>query len=138
MKHRVRPLALLALIASGCGVPSLLDKIDAESEKSVDIVCSCSNVFPDRGMCEAMFFSPFSFFDRDCLEEALETDKESSKATLKCILDNAREYNKCLEDRLDCNDAQSFSGCEPNFTDDCPELPPAVEEQASACGATTD
>ncbi|MBZ5711670.1 hypothetical protein [Nannocystis pusilla] len=137
MKRRVRPLALLALIATGCGVPSLLDKIDAESEKSVDIVCSCSNVFPDRAMCEGMFNSFLSFFDRDCLENALEIDKDGSKTTLKCFLDRAREYNDCLEDRLDCNDAQSVSDCQQNF-DDCPELPPAVDEKASACAATTD
>jgi len=138
MKHRVRPLALLVLIASGCGVNSLLDKLDAEGEKSVDLACSCTNVFPDRAACEAMFGSFFTFFDRGCVEDALAEDKDGSKATLKCILDKSRDYNKCLEDNLDCNDYTSIEGCEQNFAGECPELPAAVNTALQACGGTTD
>lgn len=136
MKIRVRALAWLVVLASGCSVNSLLDRIDNESEKSVDLVCSCTNVFPDRAMCEQQFGSYLGLFDRDCLEDALAEDKDASKETLKCILDQAKAFNRCLEDKLQCDDPMSIQGCDSTFETECPDLPAAVQAKVSACGDT--
>lgn len=138
MSSLARPFALFVLLAAGCGINSRLNKIENEYDKTVDLVCECSNVFPDRTACEDMFSSPFSFFDRDCLEDALAEDKSGSKATLDCTLDQAKAYRSCIEDKLDCNDGTSIMGCESAFMTDCPRLPAAVEEKAAACATFND
>lgn len=133
MSSFARSFAVLALLASGCGVNSYLNKIENEGEKTADLVCDCTNVFPDRAACEDMFGSIFAFIDRDCLEDALAEDKDGSKESLKCTLDKAKEYNSCLKDKLDCNDPNSFQGCESVFESDCPQLPAAVQAKLGTC-----
>lgn len=135
MKSVARSLALLSLLTAGCGVHSLLNKLDNESEDTVDLVCSCTNVFPDKAMCEAQFSSFFDIYDRDCVEDALAEDKGASKESLQCILDQQKSYNKCLKDKLDCNDQTSFMGCESAFETDCPQLPAAVQTKLQTCGS---
>jgi hypothetical protein len=138
MTSLARSFAALALLASGCGVNSYLNRIENEGDKTVDIVCDCTNVFPDRAACEDMFGSYLSFFDRDCLEDALAEDKDASKESLKCTLDKAKEYNSCLEDKLNCSDPNSFQSCTSIFENECPELPVAVQTKLSACSTATD
>lgn len=133
MTRHARPLALFVALASGCTVDSLLNRLENESEKSIDLACSCTNVFPDRAACEAQFKSFSESFDRDCLEDALAEDKRASKETLKCTLDQAKAFNRCLEDRLDCNDGSSIEGCTAHFEAECPELPQAVEARLGDC-----
>lgn len=133
MKALARSLALLSLLSAGCGVNSLLNKIDDEVAEAVDLACSCSNVFPDKAMCEDMFGSPFDFFDRDCLEDALAENKSASKETLQCSLDQQKAYNKCLKGQLDCNDPNSFQGCESVYETPCPELPAEVQTKLQTC-----
>lgn len=131
-------IALFALLVSGCSINSLLNKSEDETEETVDLVCSCSNVFPDRAMCEAQFQSLFSFVDRDCLEDALAVDKDASKDTLDCVVDQQKEYNSCLKKSLDCNDPTSFEGCQPLLDfEKCPQLPEAVQTELNACGSGT-
>lgn len=125
-------VALLPLLPA-CGVHSLLNQIEDEYEATVDLACDCTNVFPDRAACEAMFVSPFSFVSRDCLEDALKEDKNASEETLKCSLDVIERYNGCLKDKLDCQDPNSFSTCNDIFMTECPELPEAVQTAVSAC-----
>lgn len=134
MKRRTRSLALLALLASGCSVNSLLNQSEDETEKTIDLACSCTNVFPDRAACEDQFRSFFDLVDRDCLEDALATDKKASKETLKCMVDNQKDYNDCLKDKLDCNDAMSWQSCQSIVERECPELPAAVQTELNACG----
>lgn len=136
MKTRAPLLALLALVAGGCSVDSLLNQSEAQTEKTIDIVCGCTNVFPDRAACEAQFGSFFDLFDRDCLEDALKEDKEASRETLKCMVSRQKEYNRCLEDRLECDDYTSIEGCQAILEEDCPELPESVQTAASACGTS--
>lgn len=133
-----RSFAALAVLAIGCGPNSYLNKIENEGDKTVDLVCECTNVFPDRAACEEMFGSVFSFIDRDCLEDALAEDKDGSKETLKCTLDKAKEYNSCLEDKLNCSDPLSFQSCNSIFMNPCPELPMVVQTKLSSCNNATD
>lgn len=134
MKPVARSLALLSLLTAGCGVHSLLNKLDNESQEAIDLACSCSNVFPDKAACEAQFSSFFDLIDRDCLEDALAENKSASKESLQCALDQQKAYNKCLKDKLDCNDQTSFMGCESAFETECPELPAEVQTKLQTCG----
>lgn len=133
MPPSARRLALLVSLVSGCSVNSLLNKLEDESEKSIDLACSCSNIFPDRAQCEASLSAYVLVFNTECAENALEEDKEAAKETLNCMLDGAKEYNRCLEDKLDCNDPNSIQSCNGNFTEGCPELPESVQTRLQAC-----
>jgi hypothetical protein len=135
MPSFARRLAVLVALASGCSVHSLLNKLEDEGEKSVDLICSCTEVHPDRAQCEASLSTYFDLFASDCAEDALAEDKEGSKKTLECIVDRAKEYNRCLEDKLECSDPDSIQACGGNFDDDCPELPEAVQVELQACFA---
>ncbi|MDC0722838.1 hypothetical protein [Nannocystis bainbridge] len=139
MKRRASTLALFVALAPGCSVNSLLNQMDAESEKSIDLICDCTNVFPDRAACEAQFGSFLSPFDRECLEDALAVDKKASKKSLECFVDQHREYNDCLEDMLVCDEADSWEGCQPLLRPDaCPRLPADVEAALKPCGTNDD
>lgn len=133
MPSSARRLALLVSLVSACSVNSLLNKLEDEGEKSIDLACSCTNIFPDRAQCEASFSTYFEVFDNECAQDALEEDKEAAKETLNCMLDGAKEYNRCLEDKLDCNDPTSVQSCNGNFTEGCPELPESVQIRLQAC-----
>lgn len=135
MKPVARSLALLSLLTAGCGVHSLLNKLDNESQEAIDLACSCSNIYPDKAACEAQFSSFFDLIDRDCLEDALAENKSASKESLQCALDQQKAYNKCLKDKLDCNDQTSFMGCESAFETECPQLPAEVQTKLQACGS---
>ncbi len=129
-------LGALTLAAPACSVHSLLNQLEDESAKTGEIVCECTNVFPDTAACEAMFESYFSQVDRDCMEDALAVDKAASKETLKCSLDVSKRYNDCIKDNLDCNDPNSFQPCQSILEDQdgCPELPEAVQTELNMCG----
>lgn len=135
MKPVARSLALLSLLTAGCGVHSLLNKLDNESQEAIDLACSCSNIYPDKAACEAQFSSFFDLIDRDCLEDALAENKSASKESLQCALDQQKAYNKCLKDKLDCNDQTSFMGCESAFETECPQLPAEVQTKLQTCGS---
>ncbi len=130
--RKFAPLTFLVGFAVGCGIHSMLNKLDDETQKSIDIACSCKNIFPDEAQCQAQFSSFFDVLDRDCVEDALAEDKGASKETLDCMLDRTREYNDCLKSKLDCNDPNSASLCTPNY-EGCPELPTAVQTALQGC-----
>ena len=139
MKRRAPTLALLVSLAAGCSVNSLLNQMENENEKSIDIACDCTNVFPDRAACEAQFSSFLTLFDRECLEDALALDKKASKTSLECIVDQMKEYNDCLEAMLDCNDPNSFQGCQDIISaNECPQLPAEVQTALKPCGTNDD
>ncbi|MFO7563857.1 MAG: hypothetical protein R6X02_14520 [Enhygromyxa sp.] len=129
-------LSSLALLSSGCSVSSLIDKSNKEAEKTADIICGeCGDLFPDFAECEDLFGRQL-LRDDDCTVEALEIDKDASRETLNCMIDAQKDYNKCLEDKLDCNDPLSWSSCEDivdQAIDDCPQLPQAVQEALAEC-----
>lgn len=133
MKARAPLVALFALFAGGCTVDSLLNQSERQSDKTVDLLCDCTNVFPDRAACEAQFQPLFSLLESDCVEDALKEDKKASRESLKCTVKAQKEYNKCLEDNLDCNDQTSIQTCQPLLVNDCPELPQPVQTAISAC-----
>ena len=129
-------LPLLALFAGGCTVSSLLNKIEAESDKVVDLVCDCGLETIDGMSCEDTFsVSLFGDADRDCVEDALNTDKAASKEYLECSLDVMKEYTSCIEDNLECDDSSSYQGCAEIFMKfgECPQVPDAVNMEASKC-----
>lgn len=139
MKRRAPSLALFVSLTAGCSVNSLLNQMEAESDKSIDLACDCTNVFPDRAACEAQFGSFLSPFDRECLEDALALDKKASKKSLECIVDQHREYNDCLEEMLDCNDGNSWQGCQDIISaNECPQLPAEVQTALQPCGKNDD
>ncbi|WAS89707.1 hypothetical protein [Nannocystis punicea] len=139
MKRRASSLALLVVLAAGCSVNSMLNQMENENDKTIDLVCDCTNVFPDRAACEAQFASFLSPFDRDCLEDALAADKKASKESLECIVDQQKEYNDCLADMLDCNDPNSYQGCQDIIqTNECPQFPAEVQTELKACGKNDD
>lgn len=132
MTRRRVALALTAftLTASSCSVNSRLNQIDDEYAEIVDLVCSCPMAIAD---CESYFQSPFSFANRGCLEDALATDKAASKETLDCMLDVIKDYRKCVEDNLQCDDPNSSQACAVDVSA-CPQLPEAVQIEINACG----
>lgn len=132
MTRRRVALALTAftLTASSCTVNSRLNQIDDEYAEIVDLVCSCPMTIAD---CESYFQSPFSFVDRSCLEDALATDKAAAKETLDCMLDVIKDYRKCVEDNLQCDDPNSSQACAVDVSA-CPQLPEAVQTEINACG----
>jgi uncharacterized protein YjaG (DUF416 family) len=135
----VRPWLLPALLLlPACSINSRLNKLEDAAAEAVDLACSCTNVFPDRDACEAMFGSFLSAFDRDCLEDALKADKDGSKASLDCLIEVQEDYNDCLRANLDCNDSQSIAGCEDVYQRECPDLPEAVQVEVAMCGAGND
>ncbi|HVI00051.1 MAG TPA: hypothetical protein VM869_15145 [Enhygromyxa sp.] len=126
----------IAVLGSGCSISSLLEKSNEEAEKTVDIICGeCGDLFPDFAECEDLFGGQF-LDDDDCTVEALELDKDASRETLNCIIDAQKDYNACLEDKLDCGDPNSWTPCQDIIDDaveSCPELPNQVQEALAAC-----
>jgi hypothetical protein len=129
-------LPALALFAGGCSVSSLLNKIEDESDKVVDLICECGIENINGMTCEETFtVSLFGGADRDCVEDALNVDKESSRENLECSLDVMKEYRKCIEDNLVCDDPASYSGCASIFEDfnACPQVSDEVNNAVGEC-----
>jgi hypothetical protein len=126
----------IALLGSGCSISSLVDKSNKEAEKTADIICGeCGDLFPDFLECEDQFGRAL-IRDDSCTIEALEVDKNASRETLNCLIDAQQDYNKCLKDRLDCTDPNSWEPCQDiinDAIDDCPELPKAVIDELARC-----
>lgn len=134
MKTSAPMLAVLAMFtASGCSIGSLLNQAQDEADKTLDIICACSDVFGGEAQCKATFAPYLSLFDRECFEDALKKDKKGSREALKCNLKQQRAYNDCLEDNLVCDDYTSYEGCEVHFEAECPEFSAEVEAAAVPC-----
>ena len=129
-------LSSLALLAGGCSISSLLNKIEKESEESVDLICACDLPTVDGQSCEETFsVSLFGDADRGCIEDALAVDEDASKEALECSLDVMKEYNQCLKDNLDCDDQMSFQVCNEVFNSfaDCPQNSAEVQAEINKC-----
>ncbi|MEZ4380594.1 MAG: hypothetical protein R3A79_04570 [Nannocystaceae bacterium] len=129
-------LPLLPLVF-GCSISSQLNQIEREADESVDIICACDPPEVNGQTCEEAYGGdPFANLDRDCVEDALALDKESSKESLDCQLDVMERYNDCLRDKLDCDMFDSISQCSAVFNDfgSCPPYADDVQAAFQSCG----
>jgi len=129
-------LPALALFAGGCSVSSLLNQIEDESDKVVDLICGCGIEMINGMTCEENFsVSLFGDADRGCVEDALNVDKAGSKDNLECSLDVVKEYRSCVEDNLACDDPASYSQCASIFEDfeACPKVSDEVQDAVGRC-----
>jgi hypothetical protein len=126
----------MLFVASGCSIESLLDQSNKQADKTVDIICGeCGDLFPDFAECEDLFGGQL-LDDDPCTVDALELDASASRETLECLIDAQKEYNKCIEDSIDCTNPNSWMECQSIITDandDCPQLPTEVQEALSEC-----
>ncbi|EDM76281.1 hypothetical protein PPSIR1_07812 [Plesiocystis pacifica SIR-1] len=128
-------LALASLLGTGCSISSLVNKLQDETDESIDLVCSCDFPSLPGFDCED-FLSGFLDVDDQCVVDALEADKDSARDTLNCMIDVQKSYNQCLEDELECSDVTSWDNCQNRLDDldDCPRLPQSVEDEIAKCG----
>ena len=128
-------LSLWLLLGSGCSIASLLDDIEREHEKSNAVVCACTTQLYEL-TCEGFIDDHLDPNDT-CVVEALELDKEASKETLNCWLEVQKSHTECLEAEVDCLDYDTYlNSCNERLSDlqECPDLPPGVQQALNLCG----
>jgi hypothetical protein len=132
----VAPTLVLAL-ASGCSVEKLVEESQREAEKAVEIVCDdcvAVGIYPSWDACEANV-GWYPFANSECVIEALDSNRDASRATLECVIELQRDYNDCLREQFVCSEYETWEACEDMQAGiyDCPELPLPVLEAVFAC-----
>lgn len=130
--------AVLAALAASCG-ESLAERVDVlidEFDRMNSLYCDCYEQygFEDRVECE--LDDAVLPAERRCIAEAFARDESASMEYIDCLLPLRREFNACLDSRLECESEDSDEACYDDMSvgfETCGDLPPAVSRALDEC-----
>jgi hypothetical protein len=108
-----------------------------QRDLQIDTICGCSDElgWPSRSACKNGQ-DPIGPSKRSCADDALALDVTVAKEYIACYGDLERNYTKCLDDELQCDDGASIEVCNDDYrvgAKDCVELSNRVKNALEDC-----